>query len=613
MKEIENMYNFTFSLLPVALILIGLNVNAQSFNGYALYNEKSSSTVYLIDKDANIAHTWSCNTNGNYAVLLKEDGNIVRGGVNPGNQLNGAASGGVLQEYDPNGNLVWEFLYSTSQYVQHHDIEIMPNGNVLFIAWEVKTSAELIQAGRQSNQVRWPTHIVEIKPSGSTATVVWEWHIWDHMIQDFDVSKDNFGVVADHPELMDINAVSGGAGPNSGDWFHVNGINYNAELDQIVFTARFASEFYIIDHSTTTAEAAGHTGGNSGMGGDFIYRWGNPSNYGAPGTQTIPKAVHDPRWVKDDGRQNGGYIQFFNNEGKDWNGFSGNSAVDAIDAPVDGYNYTLVPGQSYGPSTYTWRHACIDNANGQSASEKLSNGNTFVNLSSEYMYEVDSNDNVVWQYSEGPAKAFRYECTYPGIQILMGVDCNCDAGGTAYVDSCGDCVGGNTGLTPCVVTFEVTASATAATTGMCDGTATAAVTGGVSPYTYSWSTSPVQTSATAVGLCGNTNYTVLVTDANGDTTSTNIFITETGSTGVEQTMADGLVIFPNPSTGIFELGGLGKAGNYRVKVSDMYGHEVLSLSNEKNIDLSGEAVGVYFIRVEFDNARSFTKMISLIK
>ena len=123
------------------------------------------------------------------------------------------------------------------------------------------------------------------------------------MIQDFDSSKDNFGVVADNPELMDINAISGGGGPGpgpgpgggGGDWFHVNGINYNAELDQIVFTSRFASEFYIIDHSTTTAEAAGHTGGNSGMGGDFIYRWGNPSNYGTPGTQTIPGPVHDPR------------------------------------------------------------------------------------------------------------------------------------------------------------------------------------------------------------------------------------------------------------------------------------------------------------------------------
>jgi len=527
------MKNYFFSILSFALLVVGSDALAQSFNGYALYNQQNSSTVYLIDKDANIAHTWSCNTNGNYAVLLKEDGNIVRGSVNNGNQLNGAAVGGKLQEYDPNGIMVWEFVYSSSQYVQHHDIEIMPNGNVLFVAWEVKTPAELTQAGYDGgNSDKWPTHIVEIQPSGLTANIVWEWHIWDHMVQDFDASKDNFGVVAAHPELMDINGISGGGpGGGGGDWFHVNGINYNAELDQIVFTSRFASEFYIIDHSTTTAEAAGHTGGNSGMGGDFIYRWGNPSNYGAPGAQTIPGPVHDPRWIKDDGRINGGYIQFFNNEGN-----NGNSTVDAIEAPVDGYNYTLVPGQAYGPSTYTWRHDCIDNANGQSASDKLSNGNTFVNLSNEYMYEVDSNDNVVWQYPEGPAKAFRYECTYPGIQILMGVDCNCDPGGAAYIDSCGECVDGNTGLSPCVVISIETASAT-----------------------------------------------------------------------------DGLVVFPNPSTGNFELSGLGEAANYRVQVSDMYGHTVLALSNEGNIDLSGKSAGVYFIRVDVDNAQSFTQMISLTK
>jgi hypothetical protein len=49
-----------------------------------------------------------------------------------------------------------------------------------------------------------------------------------------------------------------------------------------------------------------------------------------------------------------------------------------------------------------------------------------------------------------------------------------------------------------------------------DGTASAVASGGISPYNYSWSTSPVQTSGSATGLPPGT-YTVNVSDANGCT------------------------------------------------------------------------------------------------
>ena len=144
----------------------------------------------------------------------------------------------------------------------------------MLIAWEVKTVSELTQAGYNGATTdKWPSHFVEIAQNGSSGQIVWEWHIWDHLIQDYDSGKDNFGVISNHSELIDINmiAASGGGpgGINSGDWFHVNGIDYNPALDQIAFSSRHASEVYIIDHSTTTAEAATHSGGNSGKGGDI--------------------------------------------------------------------------------------------------------------------------------------------------------------------------------------------------------------------------------------------------------------------------------------------------------------------------------------------------------
>ena len=398
--------------IAVAICVCSISLFGQSFDGYALYNLQNNKTTYMIDKDGNIAHSWDCNVNCNYAVALTDEGNLVRGGVYGSNKLNGAAIGGMIQEYDKDANLVWEFVYSNDSQVSHHDFCLMPNGNVLMTAWEVKTAAELTAAGYNGSASGWPTHIIEVEQDGSGGKIVWEWHIWDHFIQDFDKDKNNFGVVADHPELMDVNAVT--VSRRGGDWFHVNGIDYNADLAQIVFSSRFASEIFIIDHSTTTTEAASHSGGNSGKGGDFLYRWGNPANYGSSDNQQIPGPVHDPRWIKD-GRPNAGYIQFFNNQGAG----SKSSAVDAINPKRDGYNYSW-DGTKNEPSEKDWRHECADYADGQSASDRMTNGNIFVALSREYMYEADSTGKVIWQYNASPAKAFRYECAHPAVWALLG-------------------------------------------------------------------------------------------------------------------------------------------------------------------------------------------------
>ena len=412
-------------MLITGLLVGTMTISAQSFDGYALYNPQNSNTSYLIDKDDNIAYSWSCAEACNYAVKLRENGNIIRGATYSSNILTGAAIAGLIQELDASANVVWEYVYSDADHCSHHDFCPLPNGNVILVAWEVKSAAELTQAGRDgATSNLWPTHFVELQPNGSgSANIIWEWHIWDHLIQDFDASKDNYGVIADHPELMDINAVTaggpggggGGPGGGGGDWFHVNGISYNETLDQLVFSSRTASEIFIIDHSTTTGEAASHSGGNSGMGGDLIYRWGNPSNYSTSGTQTIPAAVHDPRWVQD-GRPYGGYIQIFNNEGVSWN----TSAVDLILPPESGSNYLLSAGSAYAPTTYTKRQVTLVNSTGQSASDRMSNGNIFVAVSGEYMYEVDSNGTTVWMHNAGPTKAFRYECDYPGVSALLG-------------------------------------------------------------------------------------------------------------------------------------------------------------------------------------------------
>ncbi len=140
------------------------------------------------------------------------DGTIlrtIRVGVGPG----GGGAGGGVQKVEWDGTVVWDFRYNTNGDLSHHDVKSLPNGNVLLIAWETKTRTEAIAAGRNPNYVSsngfMPDHIIEVQPTGPTSgTIVWEWHVWDHLIQDYDSSKANYGVVGDHPELVDINYVT---------------------------------------------------------------------------------------------------------------------------------------------------------------------------------------------------------------------------------------------------------------------------------------------------------------------------------------------------------------------------------------------------------------------
>ena len=416
------------TILILTLFASSIFVNGQSFNGFALYNAQASNITYLIDENQNIAHTWNMNTECNYTVQLKENGNLVRGTKGNTNIFNNniAAGAGLVQEITAdriNGlNVIaWEYVYANSDHVSHHDLTLVGD-NVLLTAYEKKSSTELNAAGfSNAGSEKWPTHFIELEPDGNGgATIVWEWHIWDHMCQDVDPNKPGYVTnISDHPELIDINISLGG--PGNEDWFHVNGVDYNEDLDQIVFSSRFASEIYIIDHSTTTAEAASHSGGNSGMGGDIMYRWGNPSNYGMLGSQIIDNAVHDARWITDDGRTNGGFLQIFNNSGA-----ANGSAIDGIDTPWDALTntYLRTSGQAFGPSSYTTRYECAFSANGQSASDRMSNGNIFVNASAGQggagvMYEVDSLGTIVWgPYNAQSPKGFRYECDYPGIIAL---------------------------------------------------------------------------------------------------------------------------------------------------------------------------------------------------
>jgi hypothetical protein len=555
----------------LGLIALAVSANgilfAQQWGDYTLYSVQNSSTTYLLDTNGTTYKTWthsSADKTG-YSSYLEPGGTLVRAVARSGNSFNGGPICGKVQKVDWNNNITWDFVYSTTDYCSHHDIHPMSNGNVLLIAYERKTAAQATQAGCSQSIEIWSEKIVEVQPTGATTgTVVWEWHLWDHLVQNNNASKDNYATsISDHPELMNINYGT------QQDWIHMNGVDYNPMLDQITFSSHNMNEIYIIDHSTTSAEAATHSGGNSGKGGDLLYRWGNPAAYGITGITKTLNVVHDAHWIPE-GSPNAGRLACFNNGGT-----STKSTIDFVDAPINGYNYNHTASQAYIPTTYTNRIICSAKGSNMGNSQQLPNGNHMICVATAgLMYEIDDAVSTLWTKtaSGNVPQVFRYD--------------------KCYTDN------------PAPVLPSISENA---------GTLTA-----TSATTYQWYLNgQLISGATSQSYTTTVNgiYVVRITDVNGCVYRYSAgypFTNGTSTAGIIETDFVQWSIFPNPSTGLFTLQGEFLADDFLVNVFNNLGQSVFSLQNSKNLDLSALNNGTYLIQVKTSN-NTVSKRISLIK
>lgn len=386
---------------------VGLMLNTEdAYNGYTLFNAGptasggfgGNSSAYLIDNCGNIVNSWKSDYNAGLSCYLDDEGNLVRPIQNrESNQMGGPGAGGGIEIQDWEGNIIWFFDYNeNNEHLQHHDICPLPNGNILVIAWERFEADELVAYGRAGTLVT--EHIIEVKPTGPTSgEIVWEWHLIDHTVQHFVDSLDNYGVIADNPQLIDINL------GNPNDHVHFNSVDYLEEFDLIVLSSRFLSEIYVIDHSTTTEEASSHTGGTYGKGGDILYRWGNPQNYnkGDNSNQQI-RSQHGVHWVP--GSYNNGkpLISIFNNN------TSSTSFLMVIEPPITLDGSFLYDAEIGFENTILVLKQPVSAAPTGSSCAGLPNGNFLysINRNGE-IGEVNKNGGRVWQYiiptnSQGP-------------------------------------------------------------------------------------------------------------------------------------------------------------------------------------------------------------------
>lgn len=402
MKRLIPFFLLALPFLSYAQATVGLiTYDTAAADGYILLSPMPEENTYLIDNCGRVVHTWVNTNQPGLETVLMKDGSIFKeeriSGV-----FSGPGAGGRIIHRDWDGNLLWQYDIADSLLMAHHDFEVMPNGNVMMIAWEWHDEVEAEANGRNPTTVTgslWSERLIELQPVGAdSAIVVWEWRVWDHLVQGIDSTKANYGVVANEPGKLDLNFPPLGGQ----DWLHMNSVAYHPGLDQLMLSAHNFHEVWIIDHSTSTAEAATDSGGKYGRGGELLYRWGNPQTYDR-GVMADKKLFgqHDPQWIADSLTDSGNVIIFnngINRPGTDY------SSVDIIAIPQDSAGYYTDPGSlDYGPASAYWSYSApvVTDfySSNISGAERLWNGGTLVCEGDDgRIFELDAAKNIRWEY-----------------------------------------------------------------------------------------------------------------------------------------------------------------------------------------------------------------------
>ena len=382
---------------------------SQTYQGYTLIYPHNQPNVYLIDNCGEVVHSWTDDEDfrpGNTAYLL-EDGRLVKT-KRPSSVANDAiwagGGGAIIEIRTWENELLWSYELNNEDARLHHDIAITPDETILAIAWENKTMEEAIAAGRNPELLSqgnlWPDYVFEIDPA--TDEIVWEWYSWDHLVQDFDETKPNFGNVASEFRKIDLNWDTN---DGKSDWHHMNSIAYNPELRQIMLSVPQYNEIWVIDHSTTTEQAATGNGGISNHGGDIIYRVGNQQAYSrGDSTDQWLYYQHDAHWIIDvpSSHPDFGKVAVFNNRiGDDF------STAEIFTTSWEMYisDYETFDG-TFPPYADNDDRKTISHpdpqrmySTGLSSIQPLPNGNYLLCSGRQgYIYELTPDNEIVWEY-----------------------------------------------------------------------------------------------------------------------------------------------------------------------------------------------------------------------
>lgn len=368
---------------------VGLVVNEpQAARGYTIISTHYSDEVYLVDHLGREVHAWRLEGHEILQAELLENGNLMI--------RHRASSSDVwsTSEVDQAGNIIWQY----KELEPHHDFLKLPNGNVLLLmrAWLTPQAAAAAGAVNPHRHSSWIyDYLREIRPTGpDSGEVVWEWSVLDHLVQDHDPDKADYGPVAGHPGRIDINYRFR---LGRSRLFHLNSIDYDPVLDQIMLSARNYSELWVIDHNTTTEEAAGTKG-------DLLYRWGNPQIYGAGGYQDQQLFwQHDVHWIPP-GLPGAGNVLIFNNGNERRALQRLYSSIDEITLPAfQDDTYPQDQSFAFESARLQWSYTAPNPADFYSSLmsgvQRLPNGNTQIcSADNGTIFQVTPDGTTVWKY-----------------------------------------------------------------------------------------------------------------------------------------------------------------------------------------------------------------------
>ena len=370
-------------------------------------------TISLMNKQGEVIHNWTSNMslgndfqllpNGDILVMLKQTSNKLQ-------NLTFGGYGGVVQIIGPNGEVKWSYdKFSNDTAMAHHDVEMLPNGNVLIMVWDLLNCSIAIEMGIDCQTDIAFESLYEVNVTNSN--VVWEWRSIDHMIQDRYPDKPNYGNITENKHKIDFNFnIEHPGHGTSGDIMHANGIDYDVENELIYLSVNFYNEIWVIDHSTDIEEAGNSTGGNFGIGGDLVYRFGNSQAYQSNESVIFIKN-HFPNLIEDPNKSGFGNILVYSNGDRDTNNIS---TVYELSLNVSDYlNMT--------PPEVVWSYTNISlYSRIVSGAERGLNNNTYIAEGDYGVWEVTPSGEVAWKLFYGKTwRAYVYYYHDEGVTNLL--------------------------------------------------------------------------------------------------------------------------------------------------------------------------------------------------